>query len=42
MLRFKFHHNRKINEEFDFWVVEGGGGRKGCSDFKKLVKPHTD
>ena len=24
MLRFKFHKNRAINEEFDFWWVKGG------------------
>ena len=37
MLRFKFHHNRKINEEFDFWVVEGGG-EEGVLRFQKFGK----
>ena len=40
---FKFHKNRTINEEFDFWGVKVGGGRgKGCPDFKNLDKPDTE
>ena len=32
VLRFKFHKNRIINEEFDFWGV------KGCPDFNNFGK----
>ena len=31
-MRFKFHQNRKINEEIDFWGVKGG------DTISKLVK----
>ena len=29
MLHFKFHQNRTINEEFDFFEGGGGGGAAG-------------
>ena len=45
---FKFHQNRAINKEFDFWRLEGGGwglkggGVKGYLNLKKIIeKPHA-
>ena len=29
MLCFKFHQNRAINKEFDFWRLDGGGWGEG-------------
>ena len=40
MVFFKFHQNRKINEEFNFWGVKREG--EGCPDFKNSEKPHKE
>ena len=42
MFGFKFQQNNIINEEFDFWGVEGAGQGGGvrCPDFK-IRKTHT-
>ena len=44
MLYFKFHQNRSINEEFDFWGGAKfflGDPRAEGPDFKKSNNSHT-
>ena len=44
MLCFKFHQNRTINEEFNFWgdqILSGGPGGRGTR-FEKFEKSHSE
>ena len=40
LLCFKFYHNHTLNEDFDFWVVKGGGIEK--APYRMVVPLHTE